>query len=203
MYLMIDNYDSFVHNLAAYFKELGVELEIVRNDSIDPVKAEREAASGGLEGIIISPGPKSPSECEGVGEMVKRLAGRIPILGVCLGHQIIGREFGGQIKKGVRPMHGKVTGLVHNGKGLFEGLPEAFQVTRYHSLVVDRHTLPGCMEADAWSKDGEIMGMHHRNMPVYSVQFHPEAVLTDYGHELLHNFLKCAGHWRAEHGYSN
>ena len=203
MYLMIDNYDSFVHNLAAYFKELGGELEIVRNDSIDPEQVEKGVASGRLEGIIISPGPKSPRDCKSLGEMVKRLAGRIPILGVCLGLQIIGQEFGGQIKKGVRPMHGKVTGLVHNGKGLFEGLPETFQVTRYHSLVIDRHTLPGCMEADAWSKDGEIMGMHHRNMPVYSVQFHPEAVLTDYGHELLHNFLKCAGQWRAEHEYSN
>jgi anthranilate synthase/aminodeoxychorismate synthase-like glutamine amidotransferase len=203
MYLMIDNYDSFVHNLAAYFEELGCSMVMVRNDRVKETWIERRIGLGELEGLIISPGPKSPSECRHVGNLVKRMAGRIPILGVCLGHQIIGQEFGALVRKGERPMHGKVTELTHNKEGLFEGLPERFKVTRYHSLVVDRKTLPDCMKADAVSEDGEIMAMHHTQMPVYSVQFHPEAVLTEYGHELLENYVRSCRQWRAAHGYSS
>ena len=153
--------------------------------------------TGNLEGVVISPGPKSPKDCGNCKEIVEKLAGKIPILGICLGHQIIGHVFGAEVEKGERPMHGKVTAIQTNQKGLFQGLPGEYQVTRYHSLVVSKERFPECLEIDASSNDGVIMGLHHRKFPIYGVQFHPEAVLTEYGHELLKNFTEiCRGWWR-------
>lgn len=200
MYLMIDNYDSFVYNLACYFEELGQEVKLVRNDKITVQQIKATEKSGELEGIIISPGPKSPKDCGVCREIVTEFSRRVPILGVCLGHQIIGHVFGAVVEKGERPMHGKVTKISTNGKGLFQNLPLSYDVTRYHSLVVCRENLPACIEVDAWSEDGVIMGMHHKKLPVYGVQFHPEAVLTQYGHELLNNFIKICGERRGAHG---
>lgn len=190
MYLMVDNYDSFVYNLARYMEELGKEVNLIRNDKINVAQVEAMRRRGELEGVIISPGPKSPRDCGSCGEIVHRMAGRIPILGVCLGHQIIGHVFGARVKKGVRPMHGKVTEIRNNRTGLFENLPQTYQVTRYHSLVVSEEDFPRQLVVDAWSEDGVVMAIHHRTLPVYGVQFHPEAVLTEYGHELLGNFTK-------------
>lgn len=195
MYLMIDNYDSFVYNLARYLEELGKEVELVRNDRVSLGKIETMLLSGVLEGIIISPGPKSPRDCGKCKEIVEKMAGRVPILGVCLGHQIIGHVFGARVEKGIRPMHGKVTPIHHSGTGIFRGLPECYEVTRYHSLVVKEEEFPRELQIDARSEDGVIMGISHREMPVYGVQFHPEAVLTQYGHELLNNFTKICGEW--------
>lgn len=197
MYLMIDNYDSFVYNLARYMEELGERIEVVRNDRITLQRVEALLLAGGLEGILISPGPKSPKDCGNCREIVANMAGCVPILGVCLGHQIIGSVFGAEVKKGARPMHGKVTEITTNRQGLFRDLPETYEVTRYHSLVVSREKLPDTLVVDAVSEDGVIMGMHHRDLPVYGVQFHPEAVLTQYGHELLGNYRKiCRDWWR-------
>lgn len=201
MYLMIDNYDSFVYNLACYLEELGKEVTLIRNDRINPDQVERMQKNENLEGIIISPGPKSPKDCGNCREIVKRMAGRVPLLGVCLGHQIIGHVFGASVHKGARPMHGKVTQIRTNGKGLFQNLPETYQVTRYHSLVVGEENFPEQLQVDARSADGVIMAVSHRSMPVYGVQFHPEAVLTEYGHELLDNFTKICEKWWG--GYEN
>lgn len=195
MYFMIDNYDSFVYNLARYMEELGETVEVVRNDKITVERLKKAEASGELSGIILSPGPKSPKDCGICREIVWQMGERVPILGVCLGHQIIGDVFGANVKKGVRPMHGKVTPIETTGEGVFAGLPRTYDVTRYHSLIVDREHLPECFTVDAWSEDGVIMGMHHKEQPVYGVQFHPEAVLTEYGHELLKNFTEICGEW--------
>ena len=197
MYLMVDNYDSFVYNLACYLEECGEQVELVRNDKISAEEIERMLETGNLEGVVISPGPKSPKDCGNCKEIVEKLDGKIPILGICLGHQIIGHVFGAEVEKGERPMHGKVTAIQTNQKGLFHGLPGEYQVTRYHSLVVSKERFPECLEIDASSHDGVIMGLHHRKFPIYGVQFHPEAVLTEYGHELLKNFTEiCRGWWR-------
>lgn len=184
MYLMIDNYDSFVYNLKAYFEELGREILVRRIDhvNLDEIDAMEP------EGIILSPGPKRPWDAEVCMQTVKQFQGRIPILGVCLGHQVLGHCCGATVEKGNQPMHGKVTGIHNNGTGLFAGLPETFKVTRYHSLVVREDSLPEEYQVDAVSEDGAVMGISHKNMPLYGVQFHPEAVLTEYGHELLENF---------------
>ena len=196
MYLMVDNYDSFVYNLACYLEECGEQVELVRNDKISAEEIERMLETGNLEGVVISPGPKSPKDCGNCKEIVEKLAGKIPILGICLGHQIIGHVFGAEVEKGERPMHGKVTAIQTNQRGLFQGLPGEYQVTRYHSLVVSKERFPECLEIDASSHDGVIMGLHHRKFPIYGVQFHPEAVLTEYGHELLRNFTEiCRGWW--------
>lgn len=198
MYLMVDNYDSFVYNLARYLEELGERVELVRNDKISPGQVEAMHLAGMLEGIVISPGPKSPQDCGNCREIVRQMAGRVPILGVCLGHQIIGHVFGAVVKKGLRPMHGKVTEIHTNQTGLFERLPEAYQVTRYHSLVVAGEDFPDELQVDARSEDGVIMALSHKVWPVYGVQFHPEAVLTEYGHELLENFTEiCRRWWKA------
>lgn len=197
MYLMVDNYDSFVYNLARYLEELHETVEVVRNDKITIEKIEELIEAGNLDGIIISPGPKTPKDCGICREIVKEMSGRVPILGVCLGHQIIGYVYGATVEKGVRPMHGKVTGIHTTGEGVFRNLPEHYKVTRYHSLVVSDRALPDCMEIDARSEEGVIMGMHHKELPLYSVQFHPEAVLTEYGHELLHNFTEICEEWWA------
>lgn len=188
MFLMIDNYDSFVYNLKAYFEELGEDILVRRSDEITLEEIEEMRP----EGLIISPGPKRPWDAALSVEAVKRLAGRIPILGVCLGHQIIGHVAGAAVEKGMRPMHGKVTEIRNFGQGLFKGLPETFSVTRYHSLIVREDTLPEEYRVDAVAEDGAVMAISHRELPVFGVQFHPEAVLTEYGHELLANFCKCA-----------
>ena len=188
MYLMIDNYDSFVYNLKAYFEELGREITVRRSDhiNIEEINAMQP------EGIILSPGPKRPWDAQICMETVKNFQGRIPILGVCLGHQVLGHCSGAVVEKGRRPMHGKVTEIHNNGTGLFEGLPEHFKVTRYHSLIVREDSIPKDYYVDAVAADGAVMGLSHRNMPLYGVQFHPEAVLTEYGHELLENFCRIA-----------
>lgn len=188
MYLMIDNYDSFVYNLRAYFEELGREITVKRSDRINMEDIEKMQP----EGIILSPGPKRPWDAQVCVETVKHFQGRIPILGVCLGHQVLGFCSGATVEKGNRPMHGKVTEIVHNGKGLFAGLPTTFRVTRYHSLIVKEKTVSGDYQVDSISEDGAVMGISHRTMPLYGVQFHPEAVLTEYGHELLENFCQIA-----------
>lgn len=185
MFLIIDNYDSFVYNLAHYFEELGETVKVYRNDliSIDFIKSLKPL------GIIISPGPKNPTEtgiCENV---IREFSGMIPILGVCLGHQTIAHVFGSQIIKGSQPMHGKVTPIWHNQEGVFKGLPTPLKVTRYHSLVVDPKTLPTDFIITAKSKDGAIMGIRHHSYILEGVQFHPEAVLTQYGHKMLANFI--------------
>ena len=193
MLVMIDNYDSFVYNLAAYFQELGQEIRVVRNDR---VSVEDLAEMKKLEGLVISPGPGRPEDGGVSQEAVRHFTGRIPILGVCLGHQIIGHAFGAGVVRGSRPMHGKVTRICHRGDGLFKGLPESYPVTRYHSLIVERSTVPGQLRVDALSEDGAVMALSHREYPLYGIQFHPEAVLTEYGHELLENFIRICREWR-------
>ena len=188
MYLMIDNYDSFVYNLKAYIQELGREILVKRCDEITLEEIEHMQP----EGIILSPGPKRPWDAELCMEVTERFQGQIPILGVCLGHQVLGHCCGAVVQKGERPMHGKVTELKNNGTGVFAGLPEKYKVTRYHSLVVKKESVPEEYQIDAVSEDGAVMGISHKTWPVYGVQFHPEAVLTEYGHELLENFCRIA-----------
>ena len=188
MYLMIDNYDSFVYNLKAYFQELGRDILVRRSDEI--TLADIQAMQP--QGIILSPGPKRPWDAQLCVDTVKHFGGKIPLLGVCLGHQVLGHCAGATVEKGVRPMHGKVTRVHHNGTGLFSGLPREFDVTRYHSLVVRQETLPEDYQVDCVAEDGAVMGLSHRTLPLFGVQFHPEAVLTQYGHELLENFCRLA-----------
>ena len=188
MYLMIDNYDSFVYNLKAYFEELGREIIVKRSDQITVDEIEKMQP----QGIILSPGPKRPWDAEVCVQTVERLQGKIPILGVCLGHQVLGHCCGATVEKGERPMHGKVTEITNMGTGVFEGLPKKFKVTRYHSLIVKEDSIPTDYNVDAVSEDGAVMGLSHKILPLYGVQFHPEAVLTEYGHELLENFCHIA-----------
>ena len=185
MLLMIDNYDSFTYNLVQYFGELSQEVVVYRNDevSLEEIAEMRPAH------IVISPGPCTPDEAGISVPLVQRFAGEIPILGVCLGHQSIGQAFGGKIVHAKQVMHGKVSLIHHERKGVFSGLQEPFEATRYHSLVIERESLPDTLEVTAWSDDGEIMGVRHRRLPVEGVQFHPESILTQQGHELLGNFL--------------
>ncbi|NTU89364.1 MAG: aminodeoxychorismate/anthranilate synthase component II [Actinobacteria bacterium] len=198
MHLIIDNYDSFVHTLASYIIELGAPVEVVRNDEIDTERVSAMLFDGSLEGIIISPGPKSPDESGNCKQVVKSALGLVPILGVCLGHQILASAFGANVVRGTRPMHGKVTQVRTNGTGLFEGIPQSFNVTRYHSLVVDECSLPSSLRVDARADDGAVMAISHRRFPAFGVQFHPEAVLTDYGHEVLTNFIDiCTAYKRS------
>ncbi len=185
MLLMIDNYDSFTWNLVQYFGELGEQVRTVRNDAItlDEVAALAPAR------IVISPGPCTPAEAGISLPLIERFAGRVPILGVCLGHQAIGAAFGGRVVRAKQVMHGKTSLIRHNGVGVFCGLPDPFTAIRYHSLALECETLPGCLEVTAWTDDGEIMGLRHRELPVQGVQFHPESILTEHGHALLANFL--------------
>ena len=186
MLLMIDNYDSFTWNLVQYFGELGEQVRTVRNDAItlDEVAALAPAR------IVISPGPCTPAEAGISLPLIERFAGRVPILGVCLGHQAIGAAFGGRVVRAKQVMHGKTSLIRHNGVGVFRGLPDPFTAIRYHSLALECETLPGCLEVTAWTDDGEIMGLRHRELPVQGVQFHPESILTEHGHALLRNFLE-------------
>ncbi len=186
MLLMIDNYDSFTYNLVQYFGELGEEVVVRRNDEIDLDEVERLAPAH----IVISPGPCTPNEAGISVPLIKRFAGRVPILGVCLGHQSIGQAFGGPIVHAKQLMHGKTSAIHHSDRGVFRGLPNPFTATRYHSLVIERETLPDCLEVTAWTEDGEIMGVRHKTLPVEGVQFHPESILTEHGHDLLRNFLE-------------
>lgn len=186
MFLMIDNYDSFVYNLVRYFQELNEEIILRRNDEITIEEIEAMKP----EGIIISPGPKRPEDAGLSEEIVRHFRGRLPILGICLGHQVIGHVFGADIICGKAPVHGKVHKVFHREEGLFTGLPLPFNATRYHSLIVDANTLPDCLEVTSETEDGVIMGLRHRTYPIYGVQFHPEAELTEYGHEFLMNFLQ-------------
>ena len=187
MLLMIDNYDSFTFNLVQYFGELGEEVLTVRNDAISLADIERLAP----ERIVISPGPCTPSEAGISVPLLRHFAGRLPMLGVCLGHQAIGAAFGGRIVRARELMHGKTSLIHHTGKGVFEGLPDPFTVIRYHSLAIERAGLPDCLEVTAETADGEIMGVRHRSLPIEGVQFHPESILTEHGHALLRNFLRC------------
>jgi len=185
MFLMIDNYDSFVYNLVRYFEELGEEILIYRNDKITFSDIERIKP----EAIIISPGPKSPEQAGKCMEIVETFKGRIPILGICLGHQIIGKVFGGKIIQGARPIHGKVFEIVHSGKYMFKNIMSPMKVTRYHSLIIERASLPKILEITSETCDGVIMGIRHKKYHIEGVQFHPEAELTEYGHEILKNFI--------------
>ena len=194
MYLLIDNYDSFVYNLAAYIRELSSGVEVVRNDCVDMAELECRIERGEIDGIIISPGPKRPEDSGLSEDIIRRFEGVVPILGVCLGHQTIAYRYGGTVRKGLRPMHGKITEIRHNRSSLFSSIPQCFQVTRYHSLVVSPEDLPDCLEIDACTEDQTIMALHHRDYPVYGIQFHPEAVLTEYGHQIIRNFMSiCEG----------
>jgi len=185
MLLMIDNYDSFTYNLVQYLGELGEEVRVVRNDELSVDDIGRLAPAR----IVISPGPCTPNEAGVSLATIARFAGRIPILGVCLGHQAIGQAFGGRVVHAKTLMHGKVSPIHHAGKGVFRGLPSPFNATRYHSLAVERESCPADLEITAWTEDGEIMGIRHRSMAVEGVQFHPESILTEHGHALLRNFL--------------
>lgn len=186
MLLMIDNYDSFTYNLVQYLRELGEQVEVYRNDKItvDEIKLRRPRR------LVVSPGPCSPTEAGISVAAIQQLAGELPILGVCLGHQSIGQAFGGRIVRADRLMHGKTSPVLHDGRELFAGLSNPFDATRYHSLLVERQSLPDCLEVTAWTAEGEIMGMRHRDLPVWGVQFHPESILTVEGKQLLKNFLE-------------
>jgi len=185
MLLMIDNYDSFTYNIVQYFGQLGEDVQVHRNDRItlEEIEALQPAR------LVISPGPCSPEEAGISVASITHFAGKIPILGVCLGHQAIGAAFGGNVVRSSSLMHGKTSSIHHDGQELFAGLPNPFQATRYHSLIVDRPTLPDCLEITAWVENGEIMGLRHRLLPVWGLQFHPESILTESGMELLKNFL--------------
>ena len=186
MLLMIDNYDSFTYNLVHYLGELGEEVVVRRNDEIEL----DEVAALKPERIVISPGPCTPNQAGISVPLIERYAGKIPLLGVCLGHQSIGQAFGGRIVHARELMHGKTSAIRHSGSGVFHALPNPLQATRYHSLVIERDTLPDCLEVTAWTEDGDIMGVRHKTLPVEGVQFHPESILTEHGHALLRNFLQ-------------
>lgn len=194
MFLMIDNYDSFVYNLAAYFRELDADLEILSAADLEERRAELDLTA--YEGLIISPGPKRPEDATVSLDLFQLAQGKLPILGICLGHQVIAYASGAQVARAPRPQHGKLHSLRHEDRGLFEGLPQAFQVTRYHSLCVDPASLPAELKAGAWTEDGCLMALANPDACIYGVQFHPEAVLTDYGHEILTRFIQLAKAWR-------
>jgi anthranilate synthase/aminodeoxychorismate synthase-like glutamine amidotransferase len=186
MIAMIDNYDSFTYNLVQYFGELGEEVSVFRNNEVTVEEIDALRPSH----VVISPGPGTPDDAGITLELIDRLAGRVPLLGVCLGHQAIGQAFGGKVVRAKQVMHGKVSHIRHDAKGVFASLPHEFIATRYHSLVVARDSLPACLTVTAESEDGEIMGLRHRERAVEGVQFHPEALLTEHGHRMLQNFLE-------------
>jgi anthranilate synthase component 2 len=186
MLLMIDNYDSFTYNIVQYFGELGEDVHTVRNDEI----TLEQIAELNPDRICVSPGPKSPKDAGVSVDVLKTFAGKKPILGVCLGHQAIGEAFGGNIIRAQQVMHGKTSKITHTGVGVFKGLPSPFTVIRYHSLAIDRASLPDCLEVTAWTDDGEIMGVRHKEFDIEGVQFHPESILSEHGHAMLKNFLE-------------
>lgn len=191
MILMIDNYDSFTYNLVQYLGELGADVKVVRNDEI----TIEEIAALAPEKIVISPGPCTPTEAGVSVDTIKTFAGKIPLLGVCLGHQSIGQALGGKVIRAPYVMHGKTSQVYHNNTGVFSGLKNPFQATRYHSLVIEKETIPDCLEITAWTQNedgsmGEIMGVKHKTLAVEGVQFHPESILTEHGHDMLRNFLE-------------
>ena len=193
MLLMIDNYDSFTYNLVQYLGELGADVQVFRNDQITLAEIKKLAPTQ----IVISPGPCTPNEAGVSVDVIKQFAGSIPLLGVCLGHQSIGQAFGGKIVHARELMHGKTSMINHAGQGVFKGLPNPFEATRYHSLVIEKESLPKCLEVTAWTEDttgklDEIMGVRHKTLAIEGVQFHPESILTQYGHELLKNFLQAS-----------
>ena len=186
MLLMIDNYDSFTYNIVQYFGELGEEVRTVRNDEV----TIQDIADMKIDRICISPGPKAPRDAGVSVEVIQQFGGKLPILGVCLGHQAIGEAFGGKIIRAKQVMHGKTSQIAHTGVGVFKDIPSPFTVTRYHSLAIERASLPDCLEVTAWTDDGEIMGVRHKEFDIEGVQFHPESILSEHGHKLLKNFLE-------------
>lgn len=183
--LLLDNYDSFTYNLLHYLAELGADTEVVRNDALSLQEIRRKKP----QGILISPGPGRPEDAGICPNVIRELGGEFPIFGVCLGHQAIGMVFGGTVKRAPEPMHGKTSAVVHEGKGVFAGLPTPFTATRYHSLIVDKNGFPEALEITAETEDGLIMGLQHRTLPIHGVQFHPESIASECGHALLKNFL--------------
>ena len=188
--LMVDNYDSFTYNIVQYFGELGAQVEVFRNDEITVAEIEARLNAGQLDRLVISPGPCSPAEAGISVAAIRHFAGKLPILGVCLGHQAIGAAFGGTIVRAQQLMHGKTSVITTTQKGVFAGLPEKFTVNRYHSLAIERATCPDVLEVTAWTEDGEIMGVRHQTLAIEGVQFHPESILTEHGHAMLRNFLE-------------
>jgi anthranilate synthase component 2 len=186
MILLIDNYDSFTYNLLHYLSELGAEVKVVRNDAMTP---EQILADKNIKGIVLSPGPCTPNEAGICLDVISKAAGKLPIFGVCLGHEAIGQAFGGDIVR-VEPMHGKVSSITHNSKGIFKDVPTPFKATRYHSLVVDKKNMPDCLEVTATSGDGLVMAVQHKDYDIYGVQFHPESIASEHGHKMIENFLK-------------
>jgi len=190
MIVLIDNYDSFTYNLVHYLGELGAEVVVRRNDVVKPEQVLAMAP----DAIVLSPGPCDPDKAGICLDLVETAAGKIPILGVCLGHQTIGQAFGGKVVRAPEMMHGKVSQVYHHGDALFDGIPSPFAATRYHSLIVERESVPDCLEITAETEDGIVMGLRHRDLPIHGVQFHPESIASQYGHELLANFLAFTGH---------
>ena len=188
--LMLDNYDSFTYNIVQYLGELGADVTVVRNDEMPLADLVALVAAQGIERIVISPGPCSPAEAGIAVATIQHFAGQLPVLGVCLGHQAIGAAFGGDIVRAGQQMHGKTSVITTDQKGVFAGLPQQFTVNRYHSLVIDKTTLPACLTVTATSEDGEIQGVRHKSLPIQGVQFHPESILTEHGHAMLKNFLE-------------
>jgi anthranilate synthase component II len=186
MLLLVDNYDSFTYNLYQYLGELGAEVRVMRNDEM----TAREALDLRPERIVISPGPGTPDQAGLSLELIRRAAGRVPLLGVCLGHQALGQAFGGRVARAPTLMHGKTSPMHHDGRTVFAGLPDPFTATRYHSLIVERESVPDCLEVSAWTAEGIVMGLRHRSLPLEGVQFHPESILTPTGKDLLRNFLR-------------
>ena len=191
MFLLLDNYDSFTYNLRHYLGELGAEVEVRRNDAV----SADEALILGAEGIVISPGPCDPDRAGICLEVVEKAAGRLPVLGVCLGHQCIGQAFGAKVVRAPKPMHGKISEITHNATGVLAAIPSPFKATRYHSLTQEPGSLPDCLEITAESDDGVIQGIAHRDLPLHGVQFHPESIASEYGHRLLGNFLDGIAGW--------
>lgn len=190
MLLLIDNYDSFTYNLVHYLGELGAEAEVHRNDTL----TVEQALAMRPQAIVISPGPCDPDKAGICLDLIRAAADRrLPLLGVCLGHQAIGQTFGGRVVRASELMHGKLSAIHHNGKGVFRGLPSPLQATRYHSLTVERESFPPCLEITAWTDDGTIMGLQHDELPIHGVQFHPESIASEHGHDILRNFLDIAG----------
>ena len=196
--LMIDNYDSFTYNIVQYLGELGADVTVARNDEITLEEIEARLSTGALDRLVISPGPCSPTEAGISVAAIQHFAGRLPILGVCLGHQAIGAAFGGKIIRAQQLMHGKTSLITTTQEGVFAGLPAQFTVNRYHSLSIERATCPPCLKITAWTDDGEIMGIKHTSLDIEGVQFHPESILTEHGHAMLKNFLKPRGTDRSD-----